>query len=138
LQRYLSKISGPLLDRFDIQIDVPAVKSQELLSENFESEPSQSIRTRVTDARQIQTDRYRSHRLFSNSQISARLIKHYCKLDAACLELMEKAIRKYRLSARAYHRVLKVARTIADLEASTEIKLNHLAEAVQYRAIDQF
>ncbi|HSE40671.1 MAG TPA: YifB family Mg chelatase-like AAA ATPase [Acidobacteriota bacterium] len=138
LQRYLARISGPLLDRFDIHLDVPAVKSQELLSENFESESSQAIRMRVCAARKTQLERYRKHRLFSNSQIPAKLIKQYCKLDDSCLQLMEKAIRKFHLSARAYHRILKVSRTIADLDASAEIKTQHLSEAVQYRSIDQY
>jgi magnesium chelatase family protein len=138
LQRYLSRISGPLLDRFDIQIDVPPVKSQELLSENFQSEPSHPIRERVVKARKIQLSRYGSQRLFSNSQISAKLIKQFCRLDSSCLQLLEKAIRKFHLSARAYHRVLKVARTIADLEAAPEIQVSHLAEAIQYRSLDQF
>ena len=114
------------------------MKSQELLSENFESEPSNAIHSRVVQARQIQLERYSNFRLFSNSQLSAKMIKQFCKLDAACLELIEKSIRKYHLSARAYHRVLKVARTIADLDAATDIRSVHLAEAVQYRSLDQF
>ena len=138
LQRYLSRISGPLLDRFDIQIDVPPVKSQELLSENFESEPSHAIYARVVRARKIQQERYKTFRLFSNSQLSTKLIKQYCKLDSASLDLMEKAVRKFHLSARAYHRVLKVSRTIADLEGAVEIQQSHIAEAVQYRSLDQF
>ena len=138
LQRYLSRISGPLLDRFDIQIDIPPVKSQELLNENFESEPSASIRGRVTAAREIQLNRYRKHRLFSNAQIPAKLMRSYCPLESACLQLMEQAIRKFHLSARAYHRVLKVSRTIADLEAAAQILPHHLAEAIQYRSIEQF
>jgi magnesium chelatase family protein len=138
LQRYLSRISGPLLDRFDIQIDVPPVKSQELLSENFESEVSQSIRERVLRAREVQLHRYEQFRIFSNSQISAKFIKQFCKLDTPCLQLMEKAVRKFHLSARGYHRVLKVARTIADLENAPDIQASHLAEAIQYRSLDQF
>ena len=138
LQRYLSRISGPLLDRFDIQIDVPPVKSQELLSENFESECSQLIRERVLRARQMQLNRYEQFRIFSNSQISAKFIKQFCQLDSGCLQLMEKAVRKFHLSARAYHRVLKVARTIADLENTADIQASHLAEAIQYRSLDQF
>ncbi len=138
LQRYLARISGPLLDRFDIQLDIPAVKSQELLTENFESEPSSSIRQRVCAARKIQLDRYRKHRLFSNSQLPAKLIKQYCSMDEPCLQLMEKAIRKFHLSARAYHRILKVGRTIADLEALPSIQPQHLAEAIQYRSLDQY
>jgi magnesium chelatase family protein len=134
----LSRISGPLLDRFDIQIDVPPVKSQELLSENFESEPSLAIHERVVRARQMQLDRYRHVRLFSNSQLSAKLMKQFCKLDTAGLEMIEKSIRKYHLSARAYHRVLKVSRTIADLDGSANIQSSHLAEAIQYRSLDQF
>lgn len=138
LQRYLNRISGPLLDRFDIQIDVPPVKSQELLSENFESEPSEAIHARVVRARQIQLERYTHFKLFSNSQLSAKLIKQFCKLDSAGLELIERSIRKYHLSARAYHRVLKVARTIADLDGILDIRTPHLAEAVQYRSLDRF
>ncbi|MCI0617422.1 ATP-dependent protease, partial [bacterium] len=135
---YLARVSGPLLDRFDIQLDIPAVKSQELLTENFESEASQLIRNRVCTARKIQLDRYRKHRLFSNSQLPAKLMKQYCGLAEPCLQLMEKAIRKFHLSARAYHRILKVARTIADLESASDIQPHHLAEAIQYRSIDQY
>src|SRR5205085_8496263 len=128
----------PLLDRFDIQIDVPPVKSQELLCDNFEAENSEAIRKRVCDAREVQLERYRKQRLYSNAQLPAKLIKNYCKLDAAGLTLMEKAIRKFHLSARAYHRVLKVSRTIADLDACAEIQTQHLAEAIQYRSLDHF
>ena len=138
LQRYLTRISGPLLDRFDIHLDVPPVKPQELLIENFEAEPSACIRERVVRARNLQIARYRESRLFSNSQLPAKWIKQYCRLDASCLELMEKAIRKYKLSARAYHRILKVSRTIADLDAAKEIAPHHLAEAIQYRSLDQY
>lgn len=138
LQRYLSRISGPLLDRFDIQIDVPAVKSQELLIENHDAEPSATIKQRVIDARKIQQNRYRKVKLFNNAQLPPKLMKQYCALDSTCLSLMEKAIRKFHLSARAYHRILKVARTIADLEVSGDIKTHHLAEAIQYRSIDQY
>jgi len=138
LQRYLSKISGPLLDRFDIQIDVPPLRSQELLNENFESEPSPAIRSRVTAARRTQIDRYRKYHVFSNAHLPAGMIKQYCRLENACLELMEKAIRKFHLSARGYHRVLKVSRTIADLENAPEIRPHHMAEAIQYRSIDQY
>lgn len=127
-----------MLDRFDIQIDVPPLKSQELLTENFESEPSVAIRERVTAGRKLQQQRFQKHHLFSNSQLPARLIKFYCKLDSACIALMEKAIRKFHLSARAYHRVLKVSRTIADLEGAQEIQPHHLSEAIQYRSIDQY
>ena len=89
-------------------------------------------------ARNTQLDRYRKHRLFSNSQIPAKLMKQYCKLDDSCLQLMEKAIRKFHLSARAYHRILKVSRTIADLDNSSDIKTQYLSEAIQYRSIDQY
>lgn len=138
LQRYLMRISGPLLDRFDIQLDIPALKPQELLMENFESEPSAKIRERVVHARARQLERYKKSRLFSNSQLPAKLIKQYCRLDAECLALMEKAIRKFKLSARAYHRILKVSRTIADLDFSAEIRPHHLSEAIQYRSLDQY
>lgn len=137
LQRYLGRISGPLLDRFDIQLDVPPLKSQELLAENFEAEPSEAVRKRVTSAREIQMERYRKYRMYNNAQLPAKLIKQYCGLDTACLGLMEKAIRKFHLSARAYHRVLKVARTIADLDEAQQIAAHHLSEAIQYRSLDQ-
>ncbi|PWT92456.1 MAG: hypothetical protein C5B54_03460, partial [Acidobacteria bacterium] len=88
--------------------------------------------------REIQLGRYRKHRIYSNSQLPAKLIREYCHLDPSCLTLMEKAIRKFHLSARAFHRVLKVARTIADLESAGVIHTHHLAEAIQYRSIDQF
>jgi magnesium chelatase family protein len=138
LQRYLSRISGPLLDRFDIQIDVPPVKSQELLQQDFQSEASADIRKRVIAARELQLMRYQKQRIFSNAQLPARLIREYCNLDSACLALIEKAIRKFHLSARAYHRVLKVARTIADLDGSAALQPQHVAEAIQYRSIEQF
>ena len=144
LQRYLGRISGPLLDRFDIQIDVPPLKSQELLNENFVAEPSSQILRRIVAARKVQIERYRKYRIYNNAQLPPRLMKQFCALSSDCLSLMEKAIRKYHLSARAYHRVLKVARTIADLEAGStkdaavgEIAPHQLAEAIQYRSIDQ-
>ena len=138
LQRYLGRISGPMLDRFDIQLEIPPVKPQELLIETFESEPSATIRQRVVSTRKIQIERYRKSHLFSNSQLPAKLIKSYCRLDSECLTLMEKAIRKFKLSARAYHRILKVSRTIADLESANDIAPHHLAEAIQYRSLDQY
>lgn len=138
LQRYLTRISGPMLDRFDIQLDVPQIKPQEMLAENFDAESSDRIRERVVAARKLQIDRYRKSRLFSNSQLPAKLIKQYCGLDNPCLDLMEKAIRKFKLSARAYHRILKVSRTIADLSSAPEILPQHLAEAIQYRSLDQY
>jgi magnesium chelatase family protein len=137
LQRYLSRISGPLLDRFDIQIDVPPVKPQELLNENFSSESSSTICQRVTSARKTQWERHHTTRSFCNAQIPTRMIRQYCSLNSDCLQLMEQAIRKYRLSARAYHRVLKVSRTIADLDNAPDILTPHLSEAIQYRSLDQ-
>ncbi|HSP07419.1 MAG TPA: YifB family Mg chelatase-like AAA ATPase, partial [Acidobacteriota bacterium] len=138
LQRYLTRISGPLLDRFDIQLDVPALKPQELLAENFEAESSMQIRERVVSARNVQLERYRKSRTFNNSQLPAKLIRQYCRLNSECLELMERAIRKFKLSARAYHRILKVSRTIADLDKAPEILPHHLSEAIQYRSLDQY
>ena len=138
LQRYLTRISGPLLDRFDIQLDIPQLKPQELLMENFESECSAKICERVTRARVVQLERYKKNRLFSNAQLPAKMIKVHCGLDSQCLSLMEKAIRKFKLSARAYHRILKVSRTIADLDTSPEILPHHLSEAIQYRSLDQY
>ena len=137
IQRYLSRISGPLLDRIDIHIEVPAVKYREL-SEGTSSEPSQTIRDRVERARQIQLKRFRGHlRLFCNARMDSRDIRHYCAVDQAGAELLQAAMTKLNLSARAYDRILKVSRTIADLAASPHIHAEHLSEAIQYRSLDR-
>lgn len=136
IQRYVSKISGPLLDRIDIHIDVPAVKYKELSSPDL-SEGSAAIRERVAAARRVQIQRFSAERLFSNAQMTPRLIRKYCAIDDACQRLMETAITKKGLSARAYDRILKVARTVADLAASEHIIAPHISEAIQYRSLDR-
>ncbi len=131
IQRYLGKISGPLLDRIDIHLEVPAVKYKEMRSDGG-AEESASIRARVERARAIQKSR--GH---YNAQLPARLIRKYCRLDEAGERTLEMAVLRMGLSARAHDRILKLARTIADLDESEEIAVKHLAEAVQYRSLDR-
>jgi magnesium chelatase family protein len=136
IQRYVSKISGPLLDRIDIHIDVPAVKFKELASET-PSESSAAIRERVVGARQVQQQRFAGEKLFSNAQMSPRLIRKHCVIDLSSKALLEKAITRLGLSARAYDRILKVSRTLADLEGKEQIESAHVSEAIQYRTLDR-
>jgi magnesium chelatase family protein len=137
VQKYLNKISGPLLDRIDLHIEVVPVPFQKL-TEQRSAEPSENIRQRVNQARKIQEERYTNHKtVFCNAQIYTNLLHTYCQLDSAGNQLIKTAIEKLGLSARAYDRILKVARTIADLDASESIKSQHLAEAIQYRSLDR-
>ena len=136
IQRYVSKISGPLLDRIDIHIDVPAVKYRELRSEQS-AESSEAIRARAERARDLQLERFRKDGIYANAQMSTRLIRRHCPLDEASEKLLEAAITRMGLSARAHDRILKVARTIADLEGSSAIQSRHIGEAVQYRSLDR-
>jgi magnesium chelatase family protein len=136
IQRYLSKISGPLLDRIDIHIDVPAVKFVELSSEE-PAEPSAAIRERVMRARSVQLQRFQGEKIFSNAQMSPRLIRKYCAIDAKSKALLENALTRLGLSARAYDRILKVSRTLADLEDKEGIEPYHVSEAIQYRTLDR-
>ncbi len=136
VERYWSRISGPLLDRIDIHIEVPAVKWRDLTA--IPDGPSSAeIRNRVNKARQIQLERFKGTGIYSNSQMGSSLIKKYCHLGAESLGFLEKAVAKLGLSARAYHRVLKIARTIADLEGTEDLLPVHVAEAVQYRSLDR-
>lgn len=132
----MSKISGPLLDRIDIQVKVNPVKYNKLSTE-AEEETSEQIRKRVNNARKIQLERYRKFGIFSNAELTQSLINQYCNLDDKCQKIMENAFEKLKLSARAYTRILKVARTIADLANSNDIKAIHLAEAINYRDLDR-
>ena len=136
IQRYISKISGPLLDRIDIHIDVPAVKVSELSAKEA-SEGSAEIRQRVNHARQIQQQRFVGEHVFSNAQMTPRLIRKHCQLAPSSQSLLERAINKYGLSARAYDRILKVSRTIADLAGLEQIVDQHISEAVQFRTLDR-
>lgn len=136
IARYVSKISGPLLDRVDIHIDVPAVKYAELRAAEA-VEKSAQIRERVHRARALQQERFRGTALFSNAQMNTRQVRRYCAIDEAGERLLERAITRMGLSARAHDRILKVARTIADLDGVASIQSKHLAEAVQYRSLDR-
>lgn len=137
IQRYMAKISGPLLDRIDIHIEVPAVKYKELSSE-VKSESSAVIRERVIKARNIQLQRYKELKnIFNNGDMGSKEIRQYCKLDSSSAELLKMAMTKLGLSARAYDRILKVSRTIADLENSENILPQHISEAIQYRSLDR-
>ena len=136
VKRYLGKISKPLLDRFDICIESLQINYKELAITQKE-ESSEEIRKRVRIARNIQFDRYKEQNIYFNSQLNPRGIKNYCKLDTKEQALMEDAFVKMNLSARAYHRILKVARTIADLDESLHIKSMHISEAICYRSLEQ-
>ena len=136
VQRYRARISGPLLDRIDIQVEVPAVKYKEL-SDKATGEDSAAIRTRVNRAREIQLQRFQKRKIFCNAQMSSRDIRTYCQPDATGEKLLENAMQRLGLSARAYTRILKVARTIADLAGEDHITGAHIAQAIQYRALDR-
>jgi magnesium chelatase family protein len=137
MQRYLSKISGPLLDRIDIHIEVTPVPFEKL-TETRPAESSVSIRDRVTKAREIQSKRFEDlESIHYNAQMNTKQIREFCALDEASLQLLKTAMERLNLSARAYDRILKVSRTIADLEQSTTVSSNHIAEAIQYRSLDR-
>ncbi len=137
MQRYLSKISGPLLDRIDIHIEVTPVPFEKL-SDERRGESSIVIRERVTNARKIQSERFLEfEKVHYNAQMGVKQIRQFCKLDEASLQLLKTAMERLNLSARAYDRILKVARTIADLEATKELNGNHISEAIQYRSLDR-
>ncbi|MGA9997988.1 MAG: YifB family Mg chelatase-like AAA ATPase [Pyrinomonadaceae bacterium] len=138
IQRYVGRISGPLLDRIDIHIDVPAVRFKELAGDAPpQAEGSAEIRERVIAARERQRERLHGEGIFSNAQMTPRLIRRFCRIDAESERMLESAMARQGLSARAYDRILKVSRTIADLEASEEIRSQHVAEAVGYRSLDR-
>lgn len=137
VQKYLNKISGPLLDRIDIHIEVTPVKFDELASKQS-SEKSDSVRERVEKARKIQEQRYAdSDSIFCNAQMSNKQLRAYCQINEPGMQLLKTAMNKLDLSARAYDRIIKVARTIADLDGAEHIETQHLAEAIQYRSLDR-
>jgi magnesium chelatase family protein len=136
IQRYISKISGPLLDRIDIHIDVPAVNYKEMRS-GAEAESSEKIRDRVMCARFLQQERFAKERIYCNAQMAPRQVRVFCELSGDCEKLLERAMLQQGLSARAHDRILKVARTIADLEAVGPLETKHIAEAIQYRTLDR-
>jgi magnesium chelatase family protein len=137
VQKYLNRISGPLLDRIDLHIEVIPVPFNKL-SEAPPAESSKEIRKRVIKARQIQDERFKGiNGIFCNAQMTSKLMNKYAVLDANSREILKTAMEKLDLSARAYDRILKVSRTIADLEGSENIQPHHIAEAIQYRSLDK-
>ena len=139
IQRYVSKISGPLMDRIDIHIDVPAVNYKELRGSDSKAESSAQIRERVVRTREVQLNRFAAagERNYSNAQMSSRQIRAYCDLGSDSERMLERAMQQQGLSARAHDRILKVARTIADMEGNPQIEGKHIAEAIQYRTLDR-
>ena len=136
IEKYINKISGPLLDRIDLHVEVKPVKYKKLNSEN-KIEGSQQIKERVDSARRVQYLRYKNLNIFSNAELTPKMIEKYCVLDQECKQILELAFNKLGLSARAYSRILKVSRTIADLENKKNIEKHHLLEAIQYRSLDR-
>ena len=132
----MGKISGPLLDRIDIHIDIPAIKYKEL-TEAKDAEPSAAIKERVDKVRRLQLERFKEDRIFFNAQMNTKLIKKYCVLSAEAKELLKLAMHELGLSARAYDKILRVSRTIADLAGSNTIEVPHISEAIQYRNLDR-
>ena len=136
IQRYMGRISGPLLDRIDIQVEVSPVKYEKLQNEE-KPESSEMIKQRVDKARKKQLERYKGLNIYSNSQLTPKLIDKYCKINKKSKEILSKAFERLGFSARAYGRILKVARTIADLEGKENIEETHILEAIQYRNLDK-
>ncbi len=136
VQKYLNKISGPLLDRIDLHVEVTPVKLDQL-SSSQKSEESSKIRERVMRARQVQQERFSTLNIHANAQMGTQTTREVCNLDSAGITLLNTAMKRLGLSARAYDRILRVARTIADLSESKDIKIEHLAEAIQYRSLDR-
>ena len=137
IQKYLQRISGPLLDRIDIHIEVPRLRQEEMIHGGGTGEPSAAIQQRVVASRQRQTARFDGTPLHCNAHMGARQIKQFCRVGDDVKDLLRAAISQLGLSARAYDRILKLARTVADLDDQADIALAHVAEAIQYRALDR-
>jgi magnesium chelatase family protein len=136
IQKYLSKISGPLLDRIDLHIEVPSLKWKEI-SSNQPAESSSDIRERICKARKIQQNRFEGEGIHCNSQMTTSHLRKFCSLNESSQSLLKSAMEKFGLSARAYDRILKVARTIADLDGEESLQPAYIAEAIQYRNLDR-
>ena len=134
INRYKSRLSGPLLDRIDIQLRIQRLSEDELLSNSFNQESSEEIKKRVIKARQIQQERYKNEDILTNSELTPKLIKKYCKIDDSTKQFLKNALNQFNLSARSYDRLLKISRTIADLENKENIELSHVAQALQLRS----
>ncbi len=137
IAKYQKKLSGPLLDRIDLYVEVPPVKYEKLVQEEL-AESSEVIRERVQKARDFQTKRFKNERITTNSEMGVKEIKKYCQLDEECKKLLQSAIESLHLSARVFHRIIKISRTIADLSGEEKIKPDHIAEALSYRPKEQF
>ncbi len=137
IKRYRSRLSGPLLDRIDLQIEVARLSEDELINIKEDSESSYEIRKRVIAARKIQIERYKNDGILTNSELNAKLVKKYCKIDSESEKMLKFAISKFNLSARAYERILKISRTIADIENRENIDSSHIAKALQFRGISE-
>ncbi len=137
IKRYRSRLSGPLLDRIDLQIEVARLSEDELINIKEDTESSCEIRKRVIAARKIQIERYKNDGILTNSELSAKLVKKYCKIDSESEKMLKFAISKFNLSARAYERILKISRTIADIENRENIDSSHIAKALQFRGISE-
>lgn len=136
IQRYQKRISGPIIDRIDLHVEVPSVETQKLVDSKAKGESSKEVQKKVQLARNIQTKRFKGSRIKSNSEMTTRNVKEYCPLSPQCRTMLVSAAASMNLSARSYFKIIKIARTIADLEDSKEISVNHLAEALQYRPKD--
>ena len=136
VERYIARISGPLLDRIDLHIEVPSLPARQL-TQLESGEASAAMRTRVLNARARQLKRFVNREVFANAQMTARDVREFCPVDSRGLALLRSAIQRFGLSARAYHRVLRLGRTIADLQESEKIAPAHIAEAIQYRTLDR-
>ncbi len=137
IKRYRSRLSGPLLDRIDLQIEVPRLNEDELINIKEESESSSEIRKRVVAARKIQLERYKDDGILTNSELNAKLVKKYCKIDEDSKNMLKFAISKFNLSARSYERILKLSRTIADLKNQKDIQAQDIAQALQFRGLSE-
>ena len=138
IQRYMAKVSGPILDRIDLHVEVPSVRYRDLADTSDDIEKSRDVRTRVNSAREIQRQRYRKFKgIYANTHIGQRAIRRYCRPDDEGEKILQRSIETFGFSARAYHRILKVARTIADLDGEEDILARHISEAVQYRTLDR-
>ena len=136
IESYQKRISGPLMDRIDMHIQVPSVKYKELLHDDH-AEISSVIRERIMKARSVQCRRLEPFRIYCNAQMTPRTLRRFCRLDSASEKTIENAVTRLGLSARAYDRILRVARTIADLEGQESIQSGHVSEAIQYRSLDR-